>query len=239
MSTLTNRQYPPQTGFYKVDVKRNAGWHNHNIARLAISVGQANHEEQRMEATCLWARDRFKYVIIDVNDTLQRYNFMAEGMNEAEAHAKALEEGDKWIKRNQPFVDLLSNYEIQRWDKWLTDPRFQKAHTEAINLYNTHNGFKTDIDQTAWSFINRRDDIDDAKRQRLMGFSIEFLIEETAVFALQERDCITASIYPGSLMRIFDRFAVEDIPDAPEGLERRQFTQIDFLRNKNYQPKVA
>jgi len=67
---MSDFNYPPQTGEYKVMVKSGAAWRDYDTARLEISVGQPYHEGAKFEATVDWVKHRFSHSIVSVNDTL-------------------------------------------------------------------------------------------------------------------------------------------------------------------------
>lgn len=232
MSGSKTIQFPPQAGAYKIVIHEGGGWRQYDIARLQVSVGKPNHEGDKFWSTCEWAAARFKVVHVEVSDTNQRYNLMAEGMAPEEARAISLKAGEEWLERNAEALDLLPNKVIHRWDRWLTDPRFPQAHAQILALYASHEGFKYDIDRTAASFLERQKHLSAEDLNRHLAHSIAFLLEEAAVFAIQQQTTNAVDVYPGTFMKIFDRFKHEAIPGAPAGLDQRLFTRIDFLRNK-------
>lgn len=233
MSGIKTKQYPPQMGAYKVFVHEGRGWSAHNTARLDISVGKPNHEGEKFLATCSWAAARFEVIHVEVADTLQRYNLMADGIPEDKAKAMCLGAGNEWLQRNAEALSLLSNHVVHRWDQWLSDPRFASTHEQIRVLYKAHEGFRGDIDRTAAGFLGRQEAMTQECWDSHLSHSIAFLLEEAAIFAIQQQTTPAVDVYPGTFMKIFDRFKREAIPGAPAGLDQRLFTRIDFLRQRN------
>lgn len=222
-------QYPPQTGNYAVKVKNGAGWQEFDTARLQISVGQPYHEGDKFEATVKWASLRFKKVIVCVNDTLQRFNLIAEGYSEQEAQRITSDLGREWIERNISLLRSLPNVEIKRWDTWKNDD-YEEVKHQIDELYRENIEFQVAVDTDITGFTKRNDSKPELCR--------EYLLEETAVFSKMFRER-AVDIYPGSVLlpcRIFQGRAVKG---APNGLSDGHFTRIDFKRNHPILPKVA
>jgi hypothetical protein len=125
---MSDFNYPPQTGAYKVVVKSGAAWRDYDTARLEISVGQPYHEGAKFEATVDWVKHRFSHVIVSVNDILQRFNLMFErGLSESRAMSVARHAGSEWIRQQRPVLLRLPGYELCRWNEWLSHPGFSAA----------------------------------------------------------------------------------------------------------------
>jgi hypothetical protein len=153
----SNKQYPAQTGKYIVKVKNGRGWNNFSTARFHISVGQDYHEGDKFEATMKWATYRFDKVIICVNDTLQRHNYMyRENLCGIAAYNKAEAAGREWIERNYKFIQSLSNYEITRWDEWRSNAAYDEQYEKIIDLYNSRHDFRELINIEIMEFWKRR-----------------------------------------------------------------------------------
>lgn len=80
----------------------------YDIARFDISVGQPYYEGDEFYSQMYLASQKFKAVIINMDDTLQRYNHRFFGLSKEEAHTLAIREGDKWIERNQEAFSLIN-----------------------------------------------------------------------------------------------------------------------------------
>ena len=228
-------QYPPQIGTYSVKVKSGASWKAYKHARFQISVGQEYHESEKFKATMEWAKHRFDKVIICVNDTLQRYNFICnEGLQDLEAHTKAEAQGREWVERNISTIRSLPNYEIHRWDDWRNHLEFQKEYAYVTNLYEHEALVKDLVMQDVLTFWNRRTQ----KRGNHTGVSFSefknastnYLIEETAAFFLMFKKDHAVDIYPGSTLLpcVLAHKYCFNSDSSPLG--EKAFTRIDFAR---------
>ncbi len=232
----SNHQYPAQTGVYSVKVKNGRGWDIYNTARLQISVGQEYHEGEKFKATIDWARHRFKKVVVCVNDTLQRFNYLyQDGSSESDAFNKAEAAGREWVERNLSIIRSAQNFEIHRWEDWRRNPEFAYEYEHVQNLYNKDPYIKDMVNHEVLNFWKRRIVKDDGK----VGYtfasfqkaSTAYLLEEIAVFFLMFRRDEAADVYPGSVLLpclLGQRYC--------HGLKYnllggRAFTRIDFARN--------
>lgn len=200
---------------YRVKVLKGGGFSKLGTCRLGISVGQEYHESEKLKATFIWASKRFDHVIVSVADTLQRHNMDGN-------HGAAKAAGDVWLERNKEAFTVIPGAEIQRWDQWLNHKDYQMTRRMIDRLYDIHAGFKSDISKTAAEFA--------ARKNTRPEDSVEYLLEETAIFALQQQAVEAADVYPGTVMAIWERFRHENIEGAPIGLSQRRFTRIGFVR---------
>ncbi len=235
-----HRQFPAQTGEYAVKVKNGAVWQDSHDCRLQISVGMPYHEGSKFEATLNWAKDRYNHVEICVNDTLQRFNYMFDpGMNEEEAWAKTLADGDNWLKRNMPYIHGLADYAVYRWEDWRGRDEFPAAKNAVEQLYKGNREFKLAIDENISEFWARKVARNETSRRHFSAFfrhSLAYLLEETAVFSMMFNAHEAVDVYPGTTLLPCVIFQGRHVENAPAGLGKGHFARIDFKRNHH---KVA
>ena len=241
---MSDFNYPPQTGAYKVMVKSGAAWRDYDTARLEISVGQPYHEGAKFEATVDWVKHRFSHVIVSVNDILQRFNLMFErGLSESRAMSVARHAGSEWIRQQRPVLLRLPGYELCRWNEWLSHPGFSAALEQTGTFYEQHQGFRDAVCANIGAVWGRKLRSSSAYKEadfpRFFDLSKQYILEETAVFSLMFQERPAVDIYPGTLLFMWNLFAQGSLPGAPEGLEKGCFTRIDFQRNKNLQQPVG
>ena len=230
MSDSKAIQYPPQSGAYLLKVKNGAGWAGFETARFHISVGQAYHEGDKFHATMAWAKHRFEKVIICVNDTLQRHNYIFEGMSEAAAFDLAESDGREWIERNLKAIRQLPNVDIRRWEEWRSFPEYENELANIQLMYQSERGVKEAIDNDVLMFWQRRQKRAGLQDQyRFAEFqknSTNYLVEECAVFSMMFKKDYAVDIYPGSVLLPCVLFKNEGTLGA------RSFTRIDFSKRK-------
>ena len=193
---------PAQTGPYIVKVKNGAKWQDFRTARLQVSVGGPRHEGDKFRATIEWIRHRFDKSIFCVNDTLQRFNYMNNGISENEAYDLSLQAGNEWLSRHAEEIYSLPNAEIYRWEDW-KGPNFIRQHKAVLDLYSHNQRF--------------RDAIADGVKNKL---SKNYLLEEVAVFSCMYQTHDAVDIYPGTLPKAMDIF------------KDQHTTRIDFSKRR-------
>lgn len=218
--------YPAQKGIYKVTVKGTSKWSEFDTCRLQISVGHGDkHEGEKFAASLNWAKDRFNKVVICVNDTLQRFNLMNKGLNEKTAYAMAYETGNKWIANNIKEQD--SKLEIIRWDYWLKHQDFHHYNNIIFNFYNKDHQFKEGLDGTIYRFFTSKGLKLDEHSQK---HSIDYILEELAVFPLMAKQHNAVDVYPGSPPPEFEQLRDGKVKGI-DNLANICFTNINFLKN--------
>jgi hypothetical protein len=210
----SSKQYPPQVGAYKVKVKNGASWQNYSTARLQISVGGEKHEGQKFISTLHWVKPRFDKIIICVNDTLQRYNYRNIGLSETNAFNESLEQGSYWIERHMDEIHTLPHFQICRWEEWKQNDEYRHAFMATASLYFKNEEFRKCLQKNV-------------KHQ----YSIDYLIEEIAVFSVMSSQENAVDIYPGTLPEALKLFKRKVISGAPANIDKCHTTRIDFCRN--------
>jgi len=233
----SKNQFPAQTGTYAVKVKSGNGWRAYSTARFQISVGQEYHEGDKFLATMQWAAHRFDKVVICVNDTLQRYNYMHQfGLSELEAKSRAETAGREWIERNIQAIRALPSCEIYRWDQWLGHTEFCAEHESVLKLYHDAPEVRELIQADVFEFWKRRKDksANDlyADFARFKKFATAYLLEETAAFFLMFKKENAVDIYPGSTL-LPCVLAEKYLDLSSRNLGLCSFTRIDFLRRQD------
>lgn len=238
-----SKNYPAQTGEYKVKVKSNQTtdkWSDFDNARCQISVGQDYHEGSKLSAMMNWCAHRFNGVKVCVNDTLQRYNLMFEKkLREEDALDLALENGEEWVKRNKPVWEDSENVSFVRWDDWL-DGEYTNVRPKVDFLYASNPEFQQAINKNIMDIWERRkNDRPDLYTQenfaRFFELSKNYLLEEISAFSIMYEKEEAIDIYPGTTIFAATVFQNREVHGAPSGLGKGHFCRIDFSKNKNTQ----
>lgn len=214
---------------YKVRARGLPNWKEYDNVRLEVSVGQPYHEGQKLAATMDWARSNFSLVTVIVGDLPQRYNLMIEeGLSSPDAWHRAKAAGDGWLIRNS---EALQNVDVTRWQDWIENSRYQETLLQAKRLFLTN----LDFNRAVINALNEKFSRDDLPREKYEVFkrlSIEYLLEETAVFAVAYRELKGVSAYPGSFLEMWSMFLDKEIPEAPEGLRYAHCIRLQYERRK-------
>ncbi len=226
---VTDQQY------YKVRARGIKNWRDFDRVRLEISVGQSYHEGDKLSAMLHWAQENFSHVHLILGDTTQRYNLMINGVSPAHALAHAERLGRDWLHRNRILLSTISGLHVHRWDDWRRSSEFTETLSDIVTLYHALPIFSTAVEAEIFDSFERRirrGECNETDREQHSLLSRQYLLEETAVFALAYRDLPGISAYPGSFGEMWKIFVDTNIPGAPVGLNNAHSLRLSF------EPKV-
>lgn len=218
------------SSIYRITLPRNER-HGFNKARLNISVGQDYHEGEKFLAQTEWVARHFNECVINICDTLQRHNLEASGIHPIQAQKMALINGKGWLERNNNAIRLLPKPTIIHWDKWLSHPEWEQATQTIEGAYHHNPTFKKIADETAESFLKRREFHSNKELKIAHDYSLRYILEEAAFAQISSYQDV-ADIYPGTFPPIFD-YMREIGMTAPVSM-----TSIGFKR-RTQKPKAA
>lgn len=196
---------------YKVKILKPNNWRRYPVGRLDISVGMPYHEGPKLEAAIGWASQRFSHIIISLADTLQRHNYMAEGMDADAAYNHSFRLGTEWLERNRATLEGAT---IIRWDQRLRHPLYGQFVSRTMGHLHTMPAFRESLEEEANGYAAR-------KGLQVTQHRVDYLIEEIAVFDMLFRTEPAADVYPGSILPFWEQDIYEN---------RAAFTRIDFTR---------
>ncbi len=186
-------------GDYKIILRHANGWRSFDAARLHISVPPKPAFDPRARSILDWSISAFDQVTLCLHDTIQHYNLRAQGLDEAAAREKALENGDLWLKSNifpsDVFVDVV------RWDDLLAHPKYNEVHERVCEFYRSNEEFATAIDWDLENFAARCRKRGEAFGEERKALSRAFLLEEVAGYIPLYQETSAADILPGMRMK--------------------------------------
>lgn len=200
---------------------------------IGVSIGNPNHEGDKFQSIMDWADRRFEFCIITVSDTLHRHNLVGEGMEESEAYARSLEQGDIWLSQNVAALRSVEHADlrIKRWDEWLLHPDYESVHRMLVDYRDTNKGLQDALHQDIDNFLARKKRRgEDFDYDRVMRSSTEFLIEEIACYILIGRTYAALRVYPAKDMACFRYMRGGHVPEGLKGLELAPHLDLNFKR---------
>ena len=210
---------------------------------LPISVGQNIHEGRKFEATLKLINTSFEKCTILVDDTVQRHTLKIIKPNNTEEvlYQKALYEGDQWLQRNAAaFAELKIPYKIERWDQWLSHPKFEGQLNEIKHLYDHQLLYRSQIDQNIKEYLER-DVRKDVVNTEAMKCCLTYLQEECAVMSLWVEGGYNFEVYPNprnKAMAATYQYLIEPFyPNLlrPVALRFKKYPNSDRILEKNHQ----
>ena len=216
-----------------VSVKSPSKWRHHKNFHLGISMGSAHHAGAALAAIVDWANCAgFENGLIDVSDTLNRYNLMRDGLDEDTARHRASEQGKAWVASNKAILERLKMpYKVIHWDHWLSDDRFPGYEQAFAVAYEEDADFKAAIlrDIRYYHFRKSGQNISDLS-PRDIEFGKRFYFEELAALSIQFEDYPCAEAYPGRELESLKLIRRGQVKNAPKGIQNANFAKI-FIRD--------
>ncbi len=88
----------------RIRIRKSSGWKESDYVCLSISCGKKYHDNENLLAALDAAKQSGKPVIIDLSDSLQRYNFMACGLSSEQARYLANRQGNAWLELQEEHL---------------------------------------------------------------------------------------------------------------------------------------
>lgn len=205
-------------------IKSKGGWKDQTRFCLGISMGH-NHQSESLEAIVAWINQSpFESGIIDLSDTLNRYNFMRDGVTEDKAAQRALQQGDDWLLQNESILEKLSKpVEIIRWNAWLKNPDYADVHAKVVRAYQENLAFQHAVLQDIKTFLSRKGEDATGKDYALCR---AYLIEEIACHSLLYNSSDMAAIYPGKQLESYRVIRAGAVPGIAADLTHSPFVRL-------------
>ncbi len=221
--------------FLALRVKGSQGWKLYDHCCLGVSLRSPNFIGDKLNLIVDFINWNFKSCIIDLSDTLNRFNLLSENHSIEQAKKICFEEGEEWLEKN---YDILTNLKIPttiiRWDHWLEHPKYK----EYLNLF--HKAYKDDADfkeivhQDIERFyerqLSKKKDID---KKHFFKISSDYLLEELACHSiLYEENQNFANLYPGRQHDCYKYVRNGHLKTVPQGLLTSHHTRLLFYTRR-------
>lgn len=219
---------------YTINASGNdASWRDKAISEFGISPGHACHEGDKLESLLSWASTRFEASVLNLSDTLYRYNLRADGQNDVTAYKESLRLGEAWLFRNRSVLESYKSHikSIHRWDYWLHHDGYADLHDELRAYLPNDEGLCRALQQDVERFIDRK-----MRQGALHDEDVtrtnceEFLIEEAVCYILIGRTYEPARVYPAKDIDFFQYLRLPHIPETLRGFEKNLHTRVILNR---------
>lgn len=211
--------------------------HGGERCMLGVSMGNANFEGARLEASIEWISERFKHCAVVLGDSVYRLTLeLLEGLDPDAALARALEQGAAFARTYAPLLRQYGKtckFEILRFSEVEKDPRFAPHLASLHDLAGSDAAFRQSIDDFAALYLGRGDKLDAnpfaVSPDRAAQIAKDYLIEESALFCVLEEMGWPVLVYPGSIASIAD-LCEGRFPATPAPLTRMAFVSLDLRK---------
>lgn len=212
-------------------------WQSHirGNGYMGISLHSHNHQGEGLKAMIQWINEQtdFDFVRIGLSDTLNRHNYvMEENIHLHQAHEKSKKMGQKWLDENKSILERLTvPFEIIRWDYWLIQHADQVIFNKKT-FYDTYFNnlyFNSAVKEDLSNYFMRHGKTSlssvDSKK---LSLSLEYLMEELAVYSILFTEYPSTAIYPGKSLKCFEIIRQSNIPNVPQGINKSKFIRLSL-----------
>lgn len=201
----------------------------HSKCLMPISVGQKIHEGEKFAAAVNLINRSFNSCTILVDDTIQRHTMKIEkNENHDVLFARALEEGDVWLKRNGNVINSINiPHQVIRWNRWLDDPDYPALLKKIEQTYSQNEEFKNAVDNNIHTFlkryrirINKHIDYENS-----FSCCLDYLMEECACMCLWPKEGFHFEVYPTgrneAMNKTYELFIKPSMPNLLKSVSLR------------------
>jgi tRNA-dependent cyclodipeptide synthase len=213
-----------------------SAWQSHIGGKgyMGVSLHSPNHRGNSLAAMVRWVNEtgKFDEFKVGLSDTLNRHNYvMEEGISYEQAAKKASCIGQEWLDENLSILENLEiPYELVRWDYWLHNYSdvVESNRASFYQAFNNNQSFRESILDDVRKYFNRHHGVDlsNADPDKI-GLSIEYLIEELAVYSVIFDTYPSTAIYPGKQLACFELIRNGDVlGDIPLTIKESKFIRL-------------
>ena len=225
----------------KVSARSEAKWSGLSRFHLGVSMGGGHHSGEMLEAIVAWINHHgFEGGMIDISDTLNRYNYMRDDIPELEAREISKRDGIKWELRNTETLSKLDMpVKLIHWDHWLQDDRFESYLHAFETAFNKNPVLKVALMQDIQRFYTRKFNQSLHERSSAdIELSKRFYLEELAVLSIQFEDYPCVEIYPGRELDCLKVVRAGKVKNVPLGLQNAVYSSL-FIHNDQGMEQTA
>ncbi len=178
-----------------------------------------------------WMDENFDTSLILVGDYLQRLNEQISNGNESElAIETAMQKGDLFEAKLNQYLPRYEEKKFQtaRWKPFYESADFQKHKTILDKIYSSNSAVKQSIDETAKLFVSQKQNRLDFKvsEEEAIRFSVEYLLEEMAVFSILIDQGWDVVLYPGAQLPLLMEIAKGEFEGVPNSLNKGIYVEL-------------
>ncbi len=178
-----------------------------------------------------WMDKNFDSSLVLVGDYLQRLNEQISNGKKADlALETAMQKGDLFEKKINQYLPQYENgkFQLLRWKPFYESADFQKHKTVLDKIYNSNSAVKKSIDETAQLFVSQKQNRSDFKvsEQEAIRLSVEYLLEEMAVFSILIDQGWDVVLYPGAQLPLLMEIAKGEFEGVPNSLNKGIYVEL-------------
>jgi tRNA-dependent cyclodipeptide synthase len=198
---------------------------------LGVSMSNPVFWRSSLGTMLAWMDKNFDSSLVLVGDYLQRFNEQIANGNQADlAIESAMRKGDLFETKLNQYLPEYANekFHIARWKPFHENANFHKHKTVLDKIYNSNLAVKTSIDNTAKLFVSQKQDRLDFKvsEEEAVRLSVEYLLEEMAVFSILIDEGWDVVLYPGAQLPLLMEIAKGEFDGVPNSLNKGIYVEL-------------
>lgn len=198
---------------------------------LGVSMSNPVFWRSSLGTMLAWMDNNFDSSLVLVGDYLQRFNEQISNGNESGlAIEAAMQKGDLFQEKLNQYLPKLNaeNFQIARWKPLYDSADFRKHKTVLDEIYNSNLEVKQSIDETAKFFVSQKQDKVDFKvsEAEAIRLSVEYLLEEMAVFSILIDQGWDVVLYPGAQLPLLMEIAKGEFQGVPNSLNKGVYVEL-------------
>ncbi|MBU2898094.1 tRNA-dependent cyclodipeptide synthase [Vibrio hepatarius] len=224
---------------YRTEVSRvypsdkRSSFHELESCFLGISLSNHHFTPLKLEAVLKWISKRFDSCTLLVGDSIHRLNLihLSSSLTEQACLDQALDMGRQYIEQAQVIIDRLNlptTFQFIRCSEIQTTDLYMSYYQSLQALYSEELSFKNSVISSAIQFqkiapvaITKIEDTPQVQN------SIQYFLEEFAIFACLFDQKLPVMLYPGAFT-ILDEVVDGQHPQAPSALRDLIIVSLRF-----------
>jgi tRNA-dependent cyclodipeptide synthase len=183
-------------------------WHRDEFEKqdacfLGISLENSSFTAPKVAAMAQWMSRRFSQCTVLIGDSIHRITLeTTRALSGPAAVSEALRLGQEFLETRRhvfeeyrPAIEFhfLTCAEVQSW------PDYARYHAALLDLFATDARFRHSVEEFGRAYHGKRGEgVTEAERERRVGRSAQYFLEEFAIFACLKRRGLGVMVYPGS-----------------------------------------
>ncbi|WP_020405158.1 tRNA-dependent cyclodipeptide synthase [Hahella ganghwensis] len=199
---------------------------------LGISLGNSKFNPPKISAILNWISRRSRNCTVLVGDSIHRITLeLSQGLHPDDAYERAIHMGNDFVEKLNPLFAsyndklnfrFLKCSEVQEW------PSYKNHYDQLCNLVNNDRRLLASLETFSASYHKRRNITPkDVAYRCLVDRSIDYFIEEFAIFACLKERGLSVFIYPGTFGTLTEIVNGEH-PKAPQALRNLTIISLKF-----------
>jgi len=207
-------------------------------AYCGLSISNPNFYGKKLAAVIDFLAKNFNQSLLITSGYVYRFHYNLFTEDSHTALEEALERERFYIEYElNPVLEALdarsqSKISFIHWHDIISKDEFKEIFVEITQFYNSELNFKCELKDMAEDFIDFKTLKNERKicwsKDEAVNLSVNFLLEETAVFEFLVRMRYTVDVYPGEALIALRE--IKKYSNAPPGLLQRKTVELDILR---------